>query len=1651
MSFPDRVISGAMHYFRTPPELWADRLTRLAAMGLNTVEAYVAWNFHAPGPGSYDFSEWRDLPRFVSLAADAGLDVILRPGPYICAEWDFGGLPAWLLRSRSAGGPGLARLRCSDPAYLAEVDAWFDSLIPRIVPLLSTRGGPIVAVQVENEYGSYGSDASYLAHLRDGLLRRGVDVPLFTSDGPGPDYLASGTLPDVLATVNFGSRPAEGFGALREFRPDSPLFCMEFWNGWFDHWGEAHHARDASEAAGVLDAILAAGASVNVYMAHGGTNFGLWSGANWDNGLQPTVTSYDYDAPVGEAGELTPKFFAFRGVIAKYAPVPGLPPSLLKPVPRLEPASIPVTGWAPLLGPSGTSGPYATSPMSLPAVAPAPMPLPMEDVGSGRGLILYRGDVLVPPDGRQLILDGLGDRAIVFADGERIADFADAEEAAAGVALPPRPDGTRTWLDILAENRGRVNFGPRLGLDRKGVTGIRLGSRYIHDWESVPLDLDDPGFTSRLTFGAGSPATAPGFAAATADIGAPADGFLSLPGWGRGFCWLNGFLLGRYDETGPQRTLYAPAPLWRPGVNDLVILELERPGDHLDIRDQPDLGDPELPERAPLMEKDSTTSTPGRRAILKAAAAGTGAMALGLTAQARPARAASSPAAADPAQTAAVRGLIIRYLGGAKAAQFELRTLPGGGPGTFTIGGTPGHVILSGTDGPALTAAFNWWLKYTAGGHVSWNYNQLNLPATLPAPASPVTVTTPYRIRMYGNPTWTGYTSPYWDWDRWQREIDYVAASSYTHVVVNQGTELLYYRLLRDYGYSDTEARAWIPGPAHQPWWWMDNIYDVDGPLSMGVLERRAALAVQVFDRMRELGITPLIPGFIGFVPVDFAYRNHGADVVDQGPWSGYTRPALLNPGKAPFADLAGDYYGYQKKLFGEGFAYWGDFLHEGGRQGDIDLAAAAAGVQTAMQKASPGSLWMLQGWGGTPKQATIEGLVDKSLTWVADLQTDANPGWTKTSAWWGAPWTWGTISNAGGNVALYGRLPGINTGLTGALASPNRGDLAGIHFAPEAGDMNPVLADYIADMAWRTQPVDLTSWIQAYSDRRYGTASAPARSAWQTLLTTAYGAQGNTGNVVVAPDSLFNAQPALDTQSANPYGATKIPYDPGKLFGVARNLLDAAPALASQATFRYDLLDVTRQLHSNASRVLLPQISDAYRAGDRATFSSLAGHWLALMTRLDTLLGTEPSYMIGPWLADAAALATTPDEQRTLSYDARNILAAWGNRDGWFNGLGDYSNRDFNGLVGDFYHSRWSAYFDYLSKLQGDGTPPAAIDWFAFDEAWSRRTGTYPVQPSGDVVKLASAAWTDLAADPMYAQVTVAASQTEVKPGDTVTATVTFTNASAVHAASGVSVMVTAPAGLTVTPAVTRLGDVAAGGISSAKVTVTVPADAAPSSALDQLTVTATATCSFDGKTVSGTGYAPLLLPSPVQPPNKTVAFTSASFGQHGSDYAIYAGGDGGALLFGDSAFAAIYQASVLSAGGSVTTKVTQLAPTGGYAEAGILVRNDLTAKDSAGCVFMSVTPDNSVLMGWDGAGNGRMNSYNQTEYAAAAPLYLRLTRDTATSYTGYYSADGKTWTKLGSGTVPGGASAQDASLFTTAGGAVPSGIARFSGFTIA
>ncbi|GAA2111423.1 beta-galactosidase [Microlunatus panaciterrae] len=575
---PHQIISGAVHYFRIPRPLWRDRLQRLAAMGCSTVETYVAWNFHQPHRDSRpDFSGDRDLGAFLDAAAGLDLDVIVRPGPYICAEWDFGGLPSWLLDDPQAS----AALRTSDPAYLDHVDAWFDHLVPIIARRQASRGGRVVAVQVENEYGSYGNDRHYLEHLRDGLLERGIDVPLFTSDGPGQLWLQGGTLDDCLATVNFGSRQQEAFAALEAFRPGQPGICMEFWNGWFDHWGAGHTTRDPEDAAAELAGMLADGRSVNFYLAHGGTNFGVWAGANTGepgpNGpaYLPTVTSYDYDAPIGEDGRLTPKFWAFRDVIAAHTS--RRPPEPPADPPRLAAAVITIDRSIPL-----------ASVLDHQPVTVSPTPQSFEALGLHHGVVRYRTRVHGPFESAALHLDGLADLASVSVNqttsarvGRTTVDPAYAE----GCTVTLAEDNV---LDLTVHSLGRVNFGPRLR-DPKGLSAVRLEFQHLFGWEQSALDLTE---LPHLDWsGPQADQDQQAFHRGAIMIDEPADGYLDLTGWHHGYVFLNGFNLGRYwPAAGPQRTLYAPAPLWRQGRNDLVLLELVAAGTTVALVDRPVLG-----------------------------------------------------------------------------------------------------------------------------------------------------------------------------------------------------------------------------------------------------------------------------------------------------------------------------------------------------------------------------------------------------------------------------------------------------------------------------------------------------------------------------------------------------------------------------------------------------------------------------------------------------------------------------------------------------------------------------------------------------------------------------------------------------------------------------------------------------------------------------------------------------------------------------------------------------------------------------------------------------------------------------------------------------------------------------------------------------
>ncbi|MEA5365311.1 beta-galactosidase family protein [Amycolatopsis sp., V23-08] len=541
---PFRILSGALHYFRVHPDLWADRIDKARRMGLNTIETYVAWNAHAPEPGTFDVSGGLDLDRFLRLVADAGMYAIVRPGPYICAEWDNGGLPAWLFRDPAVG------VRRFEPRYLAAVREYLTRVFEVVVPHQIDRGGPVLLVQVENEYGAFGSDKRYLQALADYTREAGVTVPLTTVDQP--DMLEAGGLDGLHRTASFGSDATARLALLREHQPTGPLMCSEFWNGWFDNWGAHHHTTSAADAAAELDALLAAGASVNLYMFHGGTNFGLTSGANDKGVYQPIVTSYDYDAPLDEGGDPTPKYHAFREVIARYHKVPDTvpPPARSAPTP-----SAVLGGPVPLLDAPERWGTWRSF-EELPVfdeLSPMPRLALLRTWVDGPGVLVF-GEVR--------------DRATVFLDGVRVGTLL-REHHERALPLPAGPGE----LLVLVEDEGRVDYGPRIGEPKGIIGGASVDGSPLLGWEVLPIDL--AALPSARPSPVAGPVAGPVLLRASVDVPAPADLFLDTGEWGKGMAWFNGFPLGRYWRRGPQRTLYVPRPVVREGANELTVLELD--------------------------------------------------------------------------------------------------------------------------------------------------------------------------------------------------------------------------------------------------------------------------------------------------------------------------------------------------------------------------------------------------------------------------------------------------------------------------------------------------------------------------------------------------------------------------------------------------------------------------------------------------------------------------------------------------------------------------------------------------------------------------------------------------------------------------------------------------------------------------------------------------------------------------------------------------------------------------------------------------------------------------------------------------------------------------------------------------------------------
>ncbi len=546
---PFQVISGEMHYIRIPRAYWRARLRMAKAMGLNTITTYVFWNEHEPEPGVYDFSGNKDVAEFIREAQQEGLYVILRPGPYACAEWEWGGLPAWLLRD------GSIKVRTTEPKFMVPARQWLKRLGQELAPLQIGNGGPIILTQVENEYGSYGNDHAYMEQIHQALVDAGfTKSQLYTADGP--EEVPNGSLKELPVGINFGAEhdgdAKQNFAVLRKFRPEGPSFNSEYWAGWFDHWGGKHAHTNIDAEAANLRWMLSQGFSVSIYMFHGGTSFGFMNGANSDGkgSYEPDVTSYDYDSALDESGRPTAKYYAFRKAIASATgvtppPVPEVAPAISVPSVKMVEA---VSLWN-----------------NLPRPIHSKQVLSMEDVGQAYGYILYRTEIA---HGGELVLDQLHSYALIYVNGKLVGTL---DRRLRQDRLTLAGVGGSARLDILVENTGRVNFGSALPGERAGITHqVTLDGIPLTEWDIYSLPMSN---LSTLKFSS-HPCAGACFYRASFHLTKTGDTFLDTSEFVKGALWINGHALGRIWNVGPQRTLYAPGPWLMQGKNEIVVFDL---------------------------------------------------------------------------------------------------------------------------------------------------------------------------------------------------------------------------------------------------------------------------------------------------------------------------------------------------------------------------------------------------------------------------------------------------------------------------------------------------------------------------------------------------------------------------------------------------------------------------------------------------------------------------------------------------------------------------------------------------------------------------------------------------------------------------------------------------------------------------------------------------------------------------------------------------------------------------------------------------------------------------------------------------------------------------------------------------------------------
>lgn len=651
-------------------------------------------------------------------------------------------------------------------------------------------------------------------------------------------------------------------------------------------------------------------------------------------------------------------------------------------------------------------------------------------------------------------------------------------------------------------------------------------------------------------------------------------------------------------------------------------------------------------------------------------------------------------------------------------------------------------VVIRGNNYVSIATGVNWYLKYYAGIQLSWNGMTAQLPAVLPAVPQKERHETDLKYRYDFNYCTYSYTMAFWDWDRWEKEIDWMALHGINLPLAVVGADVVWYNVLTKLGYTKDEINEFIAGPAFQGWWLMNNLEGWGGPNPDSWYKQRETLQKQILKRMREYGIRPVLPGYSGMVPHN-AKERLGLNVSDPGLWCGYRRPAFLQPTDPRFNEIADLYYKEMSRFYGKADFYSMDPFHEGGNVAGVDLNAAGQAIWGAMKKANPKAVWVAQAWQANPRQKMIENLPAGDLI-VLDLFAESRPQWGDPESTWYRKegfgkhdWLYCMLLNYGGNVGLHGKMKHVIDEFYKAKTSSFGKTMKGVGMTMEGSENNPVMFELLCELPWRPARFDKDEWLKNYTVARYGKADKAVQDAWLLLSNTIYNCPAKNTQQGTH-ESVFCGRPDYDVYQVSSWSEMEPYYKPEDIIRAAGIMLSAADRFKGNNNFEYDLIDIVRQAVAEKGRLVYPIMIDAYKAGEKELFAASSQRFLDLILLQDKLLAARPEFKVGTWIEKARNLGTTPEEKDLYEWNARVQVTTWGNRvaadEG---GLRDYAHKEWNGLLRDFYYNRWKVWID-RQKAQLNGAPVKAIDFYAIEEPWTKQTNPYSSQAEGDVIEVA-------------------------------------------------------------------------------------------------------------------------------------------------------------------------------------------------------------------------------------------------------------------------------------------------------------------------